>query len=95
MKSQTKYDVRSTSRFRRDLKRAVKRGQNVSLLDEIVNKLADGTPLPEKNRDHELSGEWAGHRECHISPDWLLVYLIKDDILVLTLAGTGSHSDIF
>ena len=54
-----------------------------------------GEPLPEKNRDHDLSGDWVGHRECHILPDWLLIYRIEDDVLVLTLARTGSHSDLF
>ncbi|WP_279044421.1 type II toxin-antitoxin system YafQ family toxin, partial [Gemmiger formicilis] len=54
-----------------------------------------GEPLPDKNRDHDLSGDWAGHRECHILPDWLLVYRIEDDVLVLTLARTGTHSDLF
>ena len=57
--------------------------------------LAMGEPLPDKNRDHDLSGDWAGHRECHILPDWLLIYRIEDDVLVLTLARTGSHSDLF
>ena len=56
--------------------------------------LAMGEPLPDKNRDHDLSGDWAGHRECHILPDWLLVYRIEDDVLVLTLARTGTHSDL-
>lgn len=54
-----------------------------------------GTPLPEKNRDHELSGDWTGYRECHILPDWLLVYRIKNDVLVLTLVRTGTLSDLF
>lgn len=54
-----------------------------------------GEPLPEKNRDHALTGDWIGHRECHIQPDWLLIYRIEDNVLVLTLARTGSHSDLF
>ena len=54
-----------------------------------------GEPLPDKNRDHDLSGDWVGHRECHILPDWLLIYRIEDNVLVLTLARTGSHSDLF
>ena len=56
---------------------------------------ARGESLPAKNKDHELTEEWAGHRECHIQPDWLLIYRIEDDILVLTLARTGTHSDLF
>ena len=61
----------------------------------VVALLAMGEPLPEKNRDHDLSGDWVGHRECHIQPDWLLIYRIEDDVLVLTLARTGTHSDLF
>ena len=63
--------------------------------DYMVPVYAMGEPLPDKNRDHDLSGDWAGHRECHILPDWLLVYRIEDDVLVLTLARTGTHSDLF
>lgn len=54
-----------------------------------------GKALPKKNKDHSLSGKWAGHRECHILPDWLLIYRIEDDVLVLTLTRTGTHSDLF
>ena len=64
-------------------------------LEKVVELLAMGEALPENNRDHELSGNWVGHRECHIQPDWLLVYRIEDDVLVLTLARTGTHSDLF
>ena len=76
-------------------KRAIKRGLKIELLEQVVALLAMGEPLPDKNRDHDLSGDWAGHRECHILPDWLLVYRIEDDVLVLTLARTGTHSDLF
>ena len=58
-------------------------------------KLASGEQLPEKNKDHALTGNWVGHRECHIQPDWLLVYRMENDLLVLTLARTGTHSDLF
>lgn len=91
----TKYTVKPTTQFKKDYKRAIKRGRKIELLEKIVELLAMGEALPEKNRDHELSGEWAGHRECHIQPDWLLVYRIEDDVLVLTLARTGTHSDLF
>lgn len=67
----------------------------MKLLAEIVAKLSMGEPLPPKNRDHALSGRWEGHRECHILPDWLLVYRIEDNVLVLTLVRSGTHSDIF
>ncbi len=91
----TKYTIRLTTQFKKDYKRALKRGLKIALLDKIVELLAMGEALPEKNRDHELSGNWVGHRECHILPDWLLVYRIENDILVLTLTRTGTHSDLF
>lgn len=69
--------------------------QSIELLEQIASLLAIGEPLPEKNRDHDLSGEWVGHRECHILSDWLLIYRVEDDVLVLTLNDTGSHSDLF
>ncbi len=90
-----KFTVKPTSQFKKDYKRAVKRGLDISQLDEVIAKLALGIPLEEKNHDHDLSGRWIGHRECHVLPDWLLVYRIEDDILVLTLSRTGTHSDIF
>ena len=91
----TKYIVKTTTQFRKDYKRAMKRGLKIELLEQVVESLALGQPLPEKNRDHELSGVWTGHRECHILPDWLLVYRREDEVLVLTLARTGTHSDLF
>ena len=90
-----KYTVKPTTQFKKDYKRAMKRGLKIELLEKVVELLAMGEALPEKNRDHELSGNWVGHRECHIQPDWLLVYRIEDDVLVLTLARTGTHSDLF
>ncbi len=91
----TKYTVKLTTQFKIDYKRALKRGLKIDLLEQVVELLAMGETLPEKNRDHGLSGDWAGHRECHIQPDWLLVYRIEDDVLVLTLSRTGTHSDLF
>lgn len=91
---QTKYDLAVTAQFRRDYKLAKKRGLKLEALAEIVALLANGEPLPEKNRDHALSGNWIGHRECHILPDWLLIYRVEDDVLVLTLTRTGTHSDL-
>ena len=88
-------DIVWTSRFKKDYKLAMKRHLDIELLDDIIRALSRGETLPEKNKDHELSGDWAGHRECHIQPDWLLVYRIEDDVLVLTLARTGTHSDLF
>ena len=68
------YNIRPTTKFQKDLKRVKKRGFDISLLTDIIKKLAAGEPLPEKNRDHQLSGDYAGCRECHITPDWLLIY---------------------
>ena len=68
---------------------------DIDLLDNIIRTLARGEKLPDKNKDLELTGDWVGHRECHILPDWLLIYRIEDDLLVLTLVRTGSHSDLF
>ena len=84
-----------TTKFKKDYKLAIRRHLDIDLLDDIIRALSRGETLSEKNKDHELSGNWAGHRECHIQPDWLLVYRIDDDILVLTLTRTGTHSDIF
>ncbi len=91
----TKYTVKYTSQFKKDYKLAKKRGLKMNLLDDIIIKLANGEALPDKNYDHSLSGNWTGHRECHIQPDWLLIYRIIDDVLVLSLSRTGSHSDLF
>jgi len=73
----------------------VKRGYNLTLLTEVIQLLADGQKLPEKNRDHSLSGNFAGCRECHIAADWLLIYEIFDGDLILYLTRTGTHSDLF
>ena len=67
----------------------------IDLLDDIIRKLSNGEQLSEKNKDHALTGNWVGHRECHIQPDWLLIYRVENDLLVLTLTRTGSHSDLF
>lgn len=89
------YTIRPTSRFQKDLKRVQKRGYDLSLLSDIIKKLANGEQLPEKNRDHNLSGDYSGCRECHITPDWLLVYEIDNGELILYLTRTGTHSDLF
>ncbi len=79
-----KLDVVWTSQFKKDYKLAMKGGQNINLLDNIIRLLAKRELLPGTNRDHTLSGNWIGHRECHILPDWLLIYRIDDNVLVLT-----------
>ncbi len=90
-----KYTIKPTTKFQKDLKRLQKRGYDLSLLTEIIKKLANGETLPEKNRDHNLSGDYSGCRECHITPDWLLVYEIDNGELILYLTRTGSHGDLF
>lgn len=88
-------DIVWTKQFKEDYKLAMKRSLNIDLLDDIIRKLARGEQLPEKNKDHALTGNWVGHLECHIQSDWLLVYRIEDDLLILTLSRTGTHSDLF
>lgn len=90
-----KREIVWTSQFKKDYKLATRRHLDISLLDDVIRALSRGEKLPEKNKDHSLSGNWAGHRECHILPDWLLVYRIDDDVLVLTLVRNGTHSDVF
>ena len=92
---ETKYTVKITTQFKKDYKLAMKRGLKIALLEDVVTALAMGESLPEKSKDHALTGNWAGYRECHIQPDWLLIYRIEDDVLVLTLTHTGTHSDLF
>ena len=77
------------------MKLAKKRGLDISLLADIVEKLLHKIPLEMNNKDHALSGNFKGYRECHIQPDWLLIYLIEEDILTLTLIDTGTHADLF
>ena len=90
-----KYNIRPTTKFQKDLKRVQRRGYDLSLLTEIIRKLADGEPLPEKNKDHSLSGDYIGCRECHVTPDWLLIYEMSGNDLILYLTRTGTHSDLF
>ena len=90
-----KYELVLTERFKKGLKLAKKRGLDISLLADIVEKLLHKIPLEMKNKDHALSGNYKGYRECHIQPDWLLIYLIEEDILTLTLIDTGTHADLF
>lgn len=89
------YKIIPTTQFKKDLKLIKKQGKDVTELNKVINSLAAGETLPEKYRDHLLSGNWRNHRECHIAPDWLLIYKIDNNVLVLTLARTGSHSDLF
>lgn len=84
-----------SNKFKKDLKLTVKRGYDIKLLENVVNRLANEEPLDPKYKDHTLSGDYSGFRECHITPDWLLVYQVINDELVLFLSRTGTHSDLF
>ena len=90
-----KLTIKTTKRFDKDLKKLKKRKYDLKLLAKIINKLSDSEILPKKYRDHCLTGDYKGFRECHIQPDWLLIYKIEKNILVLTLSRTGTHSDLF
>ena len=88
-------DLVMTTQFRKDLKRINKRGKDLSLLKDVLQTLREEQALEEKYRDHALTGNYIGFRECHIQPDWLLVYAINKEELILTASRTGSHSDLF
>lgn len=87
--------IRYETTFKRDYKRIVKRGYDVRLLEHVISMLVEQKQLPERYRDHALGGEFTRYRECHITPDWLLIYKISDQELVLVLSRTGTHSDLF
>ena len=89
------YSLKKTSQFKASLKLARRRGLDISLLEEVIEKLRTDTPLAPRHRNHELSGNYKGIWECHIQPDWLLLYCKDDDVLVMTLIDTGTHSDLF
>lgn len=89
------YKIRPSIRFQKDLKRVQRRGYDISLLTNVLTILANGEPLPAKYKDHDLSGNYEGCRECHITPDWLLIYEILEGELILYLTRTGTHSDLF
>ena len=89
------YELILTGEFKKSLKLAKKRGLDLKLLDKVITMLQNDIPLEEKYRDHELKGKYQGFRECHIQPDWLLIYRVEDRELELFLFRTGSHSDLF
>ncbi len=90
-----KYEIKFTSQFKKDLKQAKKQQKNIDKLFFVIEQISNGIPLEEKYRDHNLNGDYKNCRECHIEPDWLLIYEIIDDVLVLVLTRLGSHSDLF
>ena len=88
------YTIKYTSKFKKSYRLMVKQGKDVSLLDKVIENLSLGNKLDPKYSDHQLSGNYRMFRECHVKPDWLLIYMIEDNILTLTLVDTGSHSNI-
>lgn len=90
-----KYKLIYTTKFKKDYKLSIRRGMPTELLKETITLLQNGQPLPSKMHDHALVGDFIGFRECHILPDWLLLYFVEEDTITLTLSRTGSHSDIF
>lgn len=95
MVSGYKYLVQWTAQYKRDVKRAKRRHYDIAELEAVIKKLANAEPLEERYCDHALEGKWRHHRELHIRPDWLLIYQIKNDVLILELSRTGTHSDLF
>ena len=87
--------VRYSAKFKKDFKNIIRRGYDITLFEDVVGLLREEKPLPEKCCDHQLMGEYMGHRECHISPDWLLIYKVENDMITLSLTRTGTHSDLF
>ncbi len=88
-------EIVASNKFKKDLKQIIKRGYNIELLDQVVSQLANNKPLDEKYKDHALVGDYIGFRECHITSDWLLIYKIMENELILFLSRTGTHSDLF
>ena len=89
------YKTYMTSQFKKDLKLAKKPGYSIEHIQSIISLLANGEKLPAKYKDHALTGKYSGYRECHIEPDWLLVYEIHEEKLILIITRTGTHADIF
>ena len=90
-----KYDVKYTSRFKKDYKRLKKRGWDMDKLLDVIDILRNGGELPPQYKDHPLHGDYEGHRDCHIEPDWILIYFKSESTLVLSMTRTGTHSDVF
>lgn len=88
-------NIRYSSKFKKDYKLVIKRGYNPRLLQDVLDLLCAEQSLPERYKDQNLTGNYVGYRECHITPDWLLIYKVEKNILTLTLTRTGTHSDLF
>ena len=95
MSAETLFTLQPTSQYRKDRKRLKKQGFPMELLDDVLQTLIEGKQLAPVHNDHMLSGNYAGHRECHVKPDWLLIYIKNQEKLILTATRTGSHSDLF
>jgi len=87
--------LKSTTQFRKDYKLAKKRKLDLSLLEAVLDTLCEEKPLDQKHQDHALTGKYSGHRECHIQPNWLLIYRVERENLILVAVSTGTHSDLF
>ena len=87
--------IKQTTQFKKDLKAAIRQHRDLTLLENVIDTLARREPLPAQHRDHALAGSFRNHRECHITPDWLLIYQVKEDTLILSLARLGSHAKLF
>lgn len=90
-----KFEVVKSRRFKKSLKKMLRRGKDINKLEAVVSMLARGESLPARYKDHALSGDLTGLRDCHIENDWILLYYIEANVLVLTLSDTGTHSDLF
>ena len=93
--AKTKLSINYTTAMKKDLKRVQKRGYDMQEIAKVIEKLANDEQLEERYHDHALEGNWVGHRELHIRSDWLLIYQKKDNLLILELSRTGTHSDLF
>ncbi len=90
-----KYAIVKTTRFKKNLEKMLRRGKDIKKISRVVSMLACGESLPPHYKDHALTGDLVGLRDCHVENDWLLIYRFEDDVLVLTLTDTGTHSDLF
>ncbi|MBQ7853315.1 MAG: type II toxin-antitoxin system YafQ family toxin [Muribaculaceae bacterium] len=90
-----KYDILFSNQFKRSYKRCIKRGYNKTLFEKVITILSESGTLPPRYKPHKLTGEWAGLWECHIQPDWLLIWEQRESELILILTDTGTHSDLF
>jgi len=90
-----RYQIAYTNSFQRDYQKMKRRGKDMNKLGAVITTLAEGVPLDKRYQEHALSGKYKGMRECHIESDWLLIWLIENDRLILTFTRTGTHSDLF